>query len=529
MGYHTSLYVFVFLPLCLAVYQIIPAKWRWKVLLAFSYLFFFMLSGKLIIYLIGTTVLIHYVGVWLAWLKVREKEETGTAEKEKKKEIRQKYQRRSRLVLTAGIVTLLAVLGYLKYYNFFVENTSGILERLPIPFELEEKKLLMPIGISFYTLQAIGYMADVYWGKIKAEERLGKMALFLGFFPQIMEGPICRYSDTADALWSGSPIKMTNLSEGYVRIFWGLFKKKIIADRLAILVGTVFGNHTQYQGAVIAAAAVAYTIQLYMEFSGCMDIIIGSGKAFGVTLPENFRQPFCARSAAEFWRRWHITLGTWFKAYIFYPVSVSGPVKRWNKFGRKHAGKYLTGLVTSAAALFPVWLCNGLWHGAKWSYIFYGMYYFALILMGTAVQPVRDRILSVCRINPDSVGWRTLQIGKTWIIIFVGELFFRASGFRVGLSMFRSMFDGFDIRQLWDGTLLNLGMGRADFAAVAVGCAVAMIAGSVIEHDPQGKRRIWRAPVPVRWAAYYALILAVIIFAAYGDGYQAVDLIYAGF
>lgn len=501
-------YGFAFLPLCLAAYQIAPQKWRRRVLLGFSYLFFWLLSGKLIVYLLGTTVFVHCMGIWLDSIR-----------SEKKK---------ARRVLTFGILVLLGVLAYLKYYNFFVENVTGIFGNA-LPFTLAEKKILMPVGISFYTLQAIGYMADVYWGKIRAEEKLEKTALFLAFFPQIMEGPICRHSDTCDALYSGRPLEAENLTNGYIRIFWGLFKKKVIADRLAIGVDAIFGNYTSYSGFMVAFAAVAYTVQLYMEFSGCMDIIIGSGQLFGVTLPENFRQPFCAQSAAEFWRRWHITLGTWFKTYIFYPVSMSAPVKRWNQYGRKHFGKYVTMLGTSAMALFPVWLCNGLWHGARWSYIFYGMYYFTLILAGIAVEPVRDRILQVFHISERSVGLKFMRIAKTWLIIFTGELFFRADGLRAGIYMFRSMFRNFDLGNLTDGSLLELGMTKADLIAVVVGCVAVAVVGFIKERGTNVRISLDRKPVFMRWSFYYVLILAVIVIAAYGDGYQAVDMIYAGF
>lgn len=508
MAYQSMVYGFAFLPLCLAAYQIAPQKWRRRVLLGFSYLFFWLLSGKLIVYLLGTTVFVHCMGIWLDSIR-----------SEKKK---------ARRVLTLGILVLLGVLAYLKYYNFFVENVTGIFGNA-LPFTLAEKKILMPVGISFYTLQAIGYMADVYWGKIRAEEKLEKTALFLAFFPQIMEGPICRHSDTCDALYSGRPLEAENLTNGYIRIFWGLFKKKVIADRLAIGVDAIFGNYTSYSGFMVAFAAVAYTVQLYMEFSGCMDIIIGSGQLFGVTLPENFRQPFCAQSAAEFWRRWHITLGTWFKTYIFYPVSMSAPVKRWNQYGRKHFGKYVTMLGTSAMALFPVWLCNGLWHGARWSYIFYGMYYFTLILAGIAVEPVRDRILQVFHISERSVGLKFMRIAKTWLIIFTGELFFRADGLRAGIYMFRSMFRNFDLGNLTDGSLLELGMTKADLIAVVVGCVAVAVVGFIKERGTNVRISLDRKPVFMRWSFYYVLILAVIVIAAYGDGYQAVDMIYAGF
>lgn len=528
MAYQSLVYGFVFLPLCLAAYQIAPQRWRKRVLLAFSYLFFWLLSRELIIYLLGTTVFVHCTGIWLEWLKSEQKAELLTADRSEKKRIKSIYQKKSRQVLAFGVLMLLGTLAYLKYYNFFASNVNGIFGGI-LPFTIEQKNILMPVGISFYTLQAIGYMADVYWGKIRAEENMEKTALFMAFFPQIMEGPICRYQDTCDTLYEGRPLQMNNLTDGYIRIFWGLFKKTVIADRLAIGVDAIFGNYASYSGSMIVFAAVAYTIQLYMEFSGCMDIIIGSGQLFGVKLPENFRQPFSAQSAAEFWRRWHITLGTWFKTYIFYPVSMSSPVKKWNQYGRKHFGKYITMLGTSAIALFPVWICNGLWHGARWSYIFYGMYYFSLILVGIAVEPVRDRILKILHISPEFQGLKYMRIAKTWVIIFVGELFFRADGLRAGVHMFRSIFRNFQLSNLWDGSLLNLGMSRADLFAVMAGCIVVAIVGSAKERGIRVRNSLEKKPVFIRWSIYYALILAVIVIAAYGDDYQVVDMIYAGF
>lgn len=528
MAYQSLVYGFVFLPLCLAAYQIAPQRWRKRVLLAFSYLFFWLLSRELIIYLLGTTVFVHCTGIWLEWLKSEQKAELLTADRSEKKRIKSIYQKKSRQVLAFGVLMLLGTLAYLKYYNFFASNVNGIFGGI-LPFTIEQKNILMPVGISFYTLQAIGYMADVYWGKIRAEENMEKTALFMAFFPQIMEGPICRYQDTCDTLYEGRPLQMNNLTDGYIRIFWGLFKKTVIADRLAIGVDAIFGNYASYSGSMIVFAAVAYTIQLYMEFSGCMDIIIGSGQLFGVKLPENFRQPFSAQSAAEFWRRWHITLGTWFKTYIFYPVSMSSPVKKWNQYGRKHFGKYITMLGTSAIALFPVWMCNGLWHGARWSYIFYGMYYFSLILVGIAVEPVRDRILKILHISPEFQGLKYMRIAKTWVIIFVGELFFRADGLRAGVHMFRSIFRNFQLSNLWDGSLLNLGMSRADLVAVMAGCIVVAIVGSAKERGIRVRNSLDKKPVFIRWSIYYALILAVIVIAAYGDDYQVVDMIYAGF
>lgn len=529
MAYHTLLYLCLFLPVVLLAYQLAPQRFKRVVLLLAGCLFFYVISGKLILYLFAAMLLTHYVGIWLGRLKSRQNEAEKGLDRKERGKIRDKYRKYQRRVLWLGVGILLAVLAYLKYYQFFADNLNILFGAIHLPFVLEGKTLLLPVGISFYTLEAISYMADVYWGKIPAEDNPGKIALYLAFFPQIMEGPICSYADTARQLWDCGPLKYRNLSEGFIRICWGLFKKMVVADRLNVIVMTLFDNYENYSGVMIAVAAIAYTTQLYMEFSGCMDIVIGSGRMFGITLPENFRQPFFSKDASEFWRRWHITLGVWFKSCIFYPVSVSEPVKKWNRFGKKHLGKYVTKLGTSAMALLPVWLCNGLWHGPRWSYIFYGLYYFCLIMAGIAWEPVRNRLLSLLHINEKAVYYKVFQVLKTWVIIFIGELFFRANDLKSGIEMLRSMFHGFHPQELWDGRLLQLGIDRADYFVVVLGVIAVAIVGGLKERGMNVGEKLAESRLPVRWTLSYALIFAVIILGAYGAGYQAVDLIYAGF
>lgn len=529
MAYHTSIYLFVFLPLALLSYQLTPKRKRWITLLAFSYIFFWMISGRLVFWLIGISLFTHYTGVWLTWMKFKCKKETAVLTRQESKVTHQEYKKKEKMILIFGILCLLSVLMSLKYYNFFAENVNNILNISGIDFNFEIKTLLVPVGLSFYTLQAIGYMADVYWEKTDVYWHPGKTLLFLSFFPQIMEGPICAYDQTAENLWRGNPIRSENLLTGSRRILWGLFKKMIIADRLNLLVKGIFDSGGQYHGIMIIIGAVAYTIQLYMEFSGCMDMIIGSGKMFGVTLPENFRQPFFSKNAAEFWRRWHITLGVWFRTYVFYPVSVSRFVKKWNKFGKAHLSKYITKLGISAAALFPVWLGNGLWHGARWNYIFYGMYYFVILLTGIAVEPVREKVLKKLHLDPNALWFRGTQIIKTWMIIFTGEMFFRANGLRAGIEMFRNIFNGSGIDSLQSGTLLSFGLDMADYCVIMAACAVVMLIDILKEKKIVKDNTIQNMILPIRWGLYYSLIFAVLVFGAYGIGYQQVDMIYAGF
>ena len=523
MAYHTAGYLFVFLPLALILYQAVPRKGRWAVLLVASWVFYWFFSGKLLLVLIGTSLFTHYICRWISLLGDRKKT-AGTGKPSLAGRILT-----AKTVLAFGTVTLLGILIYLKYYNFFVVNWNAVADSIAGMPVLQAKTLILPLGISFYTLRAIGYMADVYWKKAEVPANPAKTALFLGFFPQIMEGPFSSYEQTADALWKGDPIRFEALSAGCVRIMWGLFKKLLIADRLDVPVGMIFGQYHKYHGAVILLGAIFYTIQLYMEFSGCIDIVNGSAQVFGISLPENFRQPFFAQDAADFWRRWHITLGVWLRTYVFYPVSVSGPVKKWNRFAKKHFGRYVAKTGTLALCLFPVWLCNGFWHGPKWSYIFYGMYYFAVLFLTAVFDPVRDAVLKRLHIRKEAVLYKAVRVMKTWIIIFTGELFFRAEGLSLGIPMFFKIFRDFSLRHLTGGILLGLGLDQADYLVAALGCLIVFAVDIAKEKGISVEERIGRLPTPLRWGIYYGLIFSIIILGAYGVGYQAVDLIYAGF
>ena len=519
MAYHQGFYLFGFLPLALICYQLVAEKHRWKVLLVFSYLYFYLFSGELVLYLLGSTVLTHYAAIWISWIKMKYAKDIQEASKEEKSALKKEGQKKQRMVLVASILCLLGLLVYLKYSNFFLENVNSLLTSFQVEYQFTLSKILVPIGISFYTLEQVGYLADVYWDKTEPEKNLGKLALFFGFFPLVMEGPISSYESVSKSLYSGQKLKYENLKAGFLRILWGLMKKMVVADRLYILVDKVYSHYQDYSGIIIILAAICYTIQLYMEFSGCIDIVIGSGRMFGVELPENFRQPFYSKNAGEFWRRWHISLGTWFRTYIFYPVSVSSLVKKWNKYGNKKFGKYFTKIVTSAITLFPVWISNGLWHGANWSYIFYGMYYFVILLFENILEPVTNNLTK--KYNLD-----TIRIFKTWIIIFVGELFFRAESLPAGIYMFTSIFRDFIPENI---SQISLGISNADVFAIVVGCILVGIVSTLKEKNISIQEKLDGLRTPVRWAIYYALIFMIIILGAYGTGYQAVDLIYAGF
>ena len=330
MAIYTNLYLLIFLPAVLILYQLVPQKARWGVLLAASYALYITFSKYLVLLLMATAAFTYGIGIWLDRIgnECSEKQKECTDRKQKS-EVKKAFQKKRVTALRIGVLVLLGILFYVNYYNFVAENINIFLGKLGA--QLPMARVMFPMGISFYTLEAVGYIADVYWERYPAEKHLGKLALFLSFFPQIMEGPIARYQDTADALYAGAPLTMDDLREGFLRILWGLFKKMVISDRLSYLINYMFGHYDKYHGSLVVLMAVGYTVQLYCEFSGSIDIVIGSGRLFGIALPENFRRPFSAQSAAEFWPRWHMSLGTWFKNYVFYPVTTSSFVQNTNK------------------------------------------------------------------------------------------------------------------------------------------------------------------------------------------------------
>lgn len=529
MTYSDALYLAIFLPLTMLMYSIVPKRHRSKVLLIASYIFFWSISQKLIVYIMFSTVLMFYFGLWLQTLQIKRNNLLKEAEKEKKKEIRTKYLKKQKNVLLLGVIVHLGILLVVKYSGFIVGNINTLLSVLKISFSLTVPKFLMPIGISFYTLQAISYIFDVYHEKIKADRNLGRLALYLAFFPQIMEGPICRYSETAEQLWEGNKIVYHNLKYGLLRMSYGIIKKMIIADRLNLFIQEIYVNYAMYDGGIMIAGMVLYTLQLYMDFSGTMDMVIGTGEIFGIKLPENFRQPFFSKNISEFWTRWHITLGAFFRDYMFYPLSLSEPLKKLTTNARKKLGKHYGPLLASAIALFCVWFCNGMWHGAAWSFIFFGMYHFGLILLGKVFEPQLNWITNKLNINRENQIFKGFQIIRTTILVFVGELFFRALGLKAGFEMFAKMFTNFTIKSFTDGTILKLGMDIQDFIIIAIFTIIVFIISILHEKNISVREEISKQHVVIRWITYYAIIIAIIVFGAYGPGYVPVEPMYANF
>lgn len=528
-SYFSMDYLMFFLPVVIVIYCILSDRFKKYFLILASYAFFWMISGKLVVYLALSTLFIHYFGLWLDRLHKEEKECLSYTEKEDKKAVKAHFLLRKRKVLGFAAALHIGMLLVLKYSGFFTENMNAVFSVLGVPVELVIPHYVMPIGISFFTMQAVSYVFDVYRGTLKADDNIMRLALFMSFFSQIVEGPICRYEQTADQLWNVSKIEHKNLVFGLQRILFGMMKKIVIADRLNPLIKEVFTNFVNYDGGIVAIAAVCYTIQLYMEFSGTMDAVIGTAQIFGVTLPENFARPFFSKTISDFWARWHITLGAWFKDYIFYPVTLSKPVKKLTSNLKKKTGNYFALLVASAIALFCVWFCNGLWHGAAWNYIFFGMYHFVLILMGNVVEPLAKKLRKALHVNPSLFWYQLFQIIRTSILVVIGELFFRGHGLKSGLIMFKMLLTNFSLQRLNIQTMEALGIDGQDIIIAGIAMLIVLVVSILKEKGVEIRKSLGKQHVVLRWGVMYGLILFIVIFGAYGLGYIPVDPIYANF
>lgn len=523
-----SLTYMALLLIAVVLYALVPQKLRRFILLGFSYLVFWLISGKLIVYLLFSTLSIHHIGLWLKSSQDECKTKTKDLDKEQKKAINATYQKKQRGIVALGVLIHVGILAFLKYSPFVVTNINVVLGWIGAS-PVAVPSFLVPIGISFYTMQAVSYIFDVYRKQIKADTNLLRLALYMSFFPQLMEGPICRYSDTAEALYEAPKPVYSNFVMGSQRILFGIMKKVLVADRLNLFIDDIFVNYANRDGLSILVVAVAYTLQLYCDFSGTIDVALGSAQMFGIKLPENFQRPFFSTTISEFWKRWHITLGTWFKDYIFYPVTMSKPLKKLTNNARKKLGNHFGPLLSGAIALFCVWFCNGVWHGAGWNYIFFGMYHFVLILIGSMIEPLVIKVAAKLHIKRSSLPYRIFQMIRTSILVVIGELFFRADGLRNGIEMFKKIFREFSLTPIKDGSIFLQGVDKHDCLVIAFTVLIIFVVGVMQEKGIHIRETIAKRNIVIQFVIFYILVMFILIHGAYGLGYIPVDPIYANF
>jgi len=526
MGYTTYVYLTLFLGITFLLYTVFPKKYKWTVLLGASYLYYVAASRLwLIVFILMTSITVYIGAIWIDNINELFQCVKKVLDREQKKAFKEKLLWQKKMVVGLMLLINLGTLAFLKYYNFFAEVLNiAIFDHFYA--SIPALKLFLPLGISFYTLQAISYVIDVYRGKYKADRCFGRVALFLAFFPTIVEGPIARYDQVAQQLYEGHSYNYVNLTQGAQLILWGMFKKLVIADRANMLVNHVFDDYLNYSGLSVVIAIVFYTIQLYTEFSGCMDIVRGSAQIFSINLPENFKQPFFSKSINEFWQRWHMTLGSWLRDYVFYSVSLSSFFKKFNRYAREHFNEYFAKLLPATTALFFVWICNGLWHGASIKYVMYGMYYYIIMVIGMFMEPVFNKIMNSLHIKKEAKCFKLFQILRTVLIVNIGMLIFRADTLSSAWHMFFSCFHNFQ----FDWSIVgNLGIDIQDVYAIILGTIVVFVVGIIKEKGIHIRETVANWNIVFRWTFYIISLFIVIIFGAYGRGYDIASLIYAQF
>lgn len=524
MTYTSFEFFIIYFGVTYILYSIVPRKAKWCVLLAGSFLFYFIASGAHIEFLLISALITWAVGIIIQKLNDTFSEKKKVVAKEDRKALKNKYKNYKLTALVLGVIINFAFLLVLKYANFFTETINTVFSA-----GLPEMTIIQPLGISFYTLQAVSYITDVYRGRYKACKNPLKITLYLSFMLTIVEGPIARYDQLGTQLNEGKKFTFKNLVFGAQLVVWGLFKKIVIADRAAELVNNVFNDAKFDSGVIVAAAVLFYTLQLYCDFSGIMDVVTGLGEMMGIELPKNFNRPFFAKSINEFWQRWHITLGGWLRDYIFYPISLSKPFMKLTKSARKKFNPYYANLIPTAVALFFVWFTNGMWHGAAWKYIVYGLYYYLLMMIGLFAEPLSANVCKKLKINRKSKGFALFQMIRTFVIVNVGMLIFRADSLKTAVRAITVILTKPNFSSLAVGSKNGLGLDLKDYAILLVGTVLIFLVSVLQERGINIREKIAKLPFIVKFIIYMLSILIVIIFGAYGEHYGKADLLYANF
>lgn len=508
----TSFYFLCFFAAMLILYYIIPGKLQWMFLLACSVAYYLMSGNGLLIVYPVVSVTACYVGIRLL--------SACPAEEAKKR----------RVVLAMTILVNIGILVVLKYVNFGIYTIDGIAGLLGSSEPLiRSVDFLIPLGVSFYTFSLLGYVIDVYYGIAKPQRNYLKLMLYGMYFPVILSGPILKYREHGEQFFVVHRFDYLKVTRGLQRMLWGFFKKLVIAERLGTLVNTVYGGYESYPGAYIWFATVCYAFQLYTDFSGCMDIVLGLSESLGIVLPENFQTPFLAKSVAEYWRRWHITLGVWMKEYVFYPLLRTSFFTKLNRKWRERFGKKRGKQYATFAAMFLLWLTVGIWHGGDWKFVIgSGLLHWFYIVMEELLAPPCGKLLQRWRIDPEGRAVNLLRILRTFLLVCIGDLFFRAESVKDAFAMLRGAVSVWNPSVLWNGSLFALGL---DWLEMAIAFLSLMLLGVVSWLQQKGsvREQVSARALPVRWLLWYALLFGVILFGCYGPGYSATEFIYQGF
>ncbi|MBQ9030181.1 MAG: MBOAT family protein [Parasporobacterium sp.] len=542
----TSLTFFAFVLAVLIVYYLIPKRLRWLVLLAASLVFYGLLALKSLPFILFTALSTWAGALWLGQV-TRKRTQIWNEQKSgwdpaARKAYKKQTQKMKRRILALILVLNFGILAVLKYYDFVVEqinrNAGGHLSFLGI---------LLPLGISFYTFQSMGYLIDIYGEKMPPESNPLRYLLYVTFFPQIIQGPIADYQKLAPQLYEGQDLRYENLKYGFQLILWGLFKKMVIADRLAVSLQSLLPVKDEISNAWQLLILLIYCAQLYCDFSGGIDVVRGVGGMLGIEMAVNFKRPFFSKGLAEFWQRWHISLCAWLRTYLLYPIAVSKPFLRfgnriieksrseqelpedslWGGFTFiQHLGRVLPG----AIATLITFLIIGIWHGASWQYAGYGVWNGVILFFSMLLAPVFQWLIRRLHIQTESTGWKVWQILRTAVIVGLSFTFDIADGLMDALRMIGKCFTPVLGPTTHLGTAVDTGLAGADWGVVIAGLLIVFAVSLYQELTGRKVRESLNADSAwVSWVLTLGCLIAVVIFGMYGPGVASGEFVYMQF
>lgn len=494
MQFNSLQYIAFFLVVA-AAYYIVPHRFgiRNLMLLAANYYFYMQWNVKYAVLMLISTSITFTTSLAIDYY--RKKEKPGV----------------TKFYLMLCVFSNLGILFFFKYYGFTAEISRDLAALLNMEFALPAISVLLPVGISFYTFQALGYTIDVYRGDTNVEKNPVKYALFVSFFPQLVAGPIERSYDLLAQFDDRHTIKRENLGIGAFLILWGLFKKMVIADRAGVIVAAVYDSYESYSGGMYVVATICFAFQIYCDFSAYSDIACGSAKILGFQLSRNFRSPYMSESVTEFWRRWHVSLSSWFRDYVYIPLG-------GNRKGKVR--KYINLLV--------VFFISGLWHGAGFCFVIWGLINGVYQIIGDILKPVRNKVNAFLGNTSEKGSWHLFCKLFTFILICITWVFFRAETLTQAGTMLGDMF-WFPLWTLTDGTLLTAELAVSEIIVLIGSVAILITVDARFSEDEMVEMAYIRQPVLFRYGILIALYILVIVFGIYGSTYDPRDFIYFEF
>ena len=485
-----SLQFLVFFPIVVFLYFLFPHKYRWTLLLGASYYFYMCWKPEYVILIIISTLIDYFAGqqIHLARSKVKKK-----------------------LFLTISLISNLGILAAFKYFNFFSDSVQVIFEQFSIDMSLPVLNVLLPVGISFYTFQTLSYTIDIYRGQIKPQKHLGIFAVYVSFFPQLVAGPIERAKNLLPQFFEKHNFDYYRISNGLKLMLWGFYKKLVIADGVALAVNKAFANPAEQTGATLVLATFLFAFQIFCDFSGYSDIAIGAAQVLGFKLMTNFNRPYHAHSISDFWSRWHISLSTWFRDYLYIPLGGNRvKIPRW----------YLN--------LFIVFLVSGLWHGANWTFVIWGGLHGFYLILSLVTKKWREKVLLFTRLNKLKRVHYLFQVVFTFILVNIGWIFFRANNLSDVKIIFVKIYEfillwpdiitqKLSIREVisFHSIQEKLALTKIDLAIV-FGAILFMELVHLLQSQVSVRKFMSTKPVVVRWSVYLILIWVILLFGVFG-------------